>query len=334
MRRLPLLPMLSVLAVSLAAAPPSLPLAQAETRLLEAYDNRESDERIPIPPVDRKNRAAIHWLGAAANTTVPGNPFPKGGRLWREAEAVRDLLNSSPDHWVESLRALPLSQGGSYLALWRWGQVRVRDGRMDKALRVQWEDKLLEGKGPGIVRDYALRHALCFALADADEARFAQLKDSADEDAADPVQKFQRAFALLGSPSPVLHLWRLPELKSVDLPLDQLGGLHVVIQADPGQGLPDLPVDTAWVVPTREGAQPPDFPDLVGSSLEEARQLIPRLNESRRHAYLAPVRSVLEKYALMYFPIFIDLGVDGAIRRICMGDAALARKPDQPKPTP
>lgn len=301
-----------------------IPLAEAEMRYLQAWDLRERDEAIPIPVVARKDQPRMRWLAAAASQGLPPDPFPKGGADWREAEAVRRFLRAPSEAGLETL---PLTLSGSYLALWRWGQLRVRDGSLDKPLRMQWEDRLLGGNGPAVVRDSALRHALCFALDEADGDRFTRLKERLEEDFPEFFPPFQNAFSLLGSPAPVLRLWALPGMEAVELALGELGGAKVRLEPDPGNGLPELPPDTVWVVPTRDGSLPDSASYLEGASLEEARLLAPRLEAAKRTAYLAPSRTVFEKYALMYFPLQIDLDGQGTIRRIRMGDAALAKRP-------
>jgi hypothetical protein len=308
-----------------------LPLPEAEAQYLEAWDL--GTPTLAMPRVARPDQPAFKWLVAAASQTVPANPFPRGGGPWREAESLRSYLQSKPERWASDLKALPLSLSGSYLALWRWGQQRVREGRIGKTLRQQWEDKLLAGMGPLVVRDSALRHALCFALDAGDGLRFARLKEDLEEDFPDTFPKFQNAFALLGAPAPVVQLWSLPGLEPLEVSLGQLGGTRVRLEADPVKGLPELAADTVWVVPTTAGSQSPASAVLQGESLAEAELLLPRLVAAGRRAYLAPVRATFEAYALMYFPIELQLDAQGGITRIRMGDAALAR-PAQPTPAP
>lgn len=325
---LSLAPALAILAVGSAYAQDMdtgpLSLSHAENQYLEAWDIREGDGPITLPPVAAKDRAAMQWLAAATRETLPNNPFPRGGRSWKEAEAVRRFVGAAAKPIEGALQALTLTHGGSYVALWRWGQLKVRKGELTQTLRHRWEERLLDPVSPPVIRDSAMRHAFCFALAEADSERFAALKEKYEDDFGTLFPLFQSAFSLLGTPAPVVHLWRLPDLTSVDLPLSELGGRHVRFQPDPGKGLPALPPDTAWVVPTRDGSQPEASTYLEGASLFEARQLIPRLEAAGRTAYLAPVRKVFETYALMYFPIQIELDDQGNITRIRMGDAALA----------
>ena len=320
-----LLPFVPV--VLMAQVAPPIPLPEAEAQYLEAWDEREGTEALAGPVVARKDLPALRWLTAAANQELPVNPFPKGGQPWREAESLRRFLQLAPELWAQELKILPLTLSGSRLALWRWGQPRVRAGRMDNPLRRQWEDRLLEKNGPVVVRATALRHALCFALSEADGERFAQLKDHLEEGFPELFPRFQSAFALLGAPAPMVHLWLLPGLESVDRSLGKLEGRRVRMEPDSGQGLPQLSPDTVWVVPTRDGSQPDASSYLEGASLEEANRLIPRLESAKRTAYLAPVRSVFETYALMYFPLQIDLDAEGRVLQICMGDAALVQRP-------
>lgn len=322
MRRLILVSLFPALLSAQTPAPQPVPLEDAEGQYLEAWDFREGDEPIAIPAVSAKDRPALKWLVSAAVQDLPANPFSKGSAAWREAESVRSFVQSQADRWAMGLKGLTLSQSGSYLALWRWGQPRVRNGRMDAVLRRQWEDKLLAAQSPGVVRGLALRHALCFALAAGDAERFGQLKERLEGDLPDTFPPFQNAFSLLGAPAPVVHLWKLPGMESVDVSLGRLGGRRVRFEPDPGAGLPELPPDTAWVVPTRDGSQPAASAYLEGPSLAEAEKLAPRLSAAGRTAYLAPVRSVFEEYALMYFPIEILLDPQGLVLSIRMGDAA------------
>lgn len=319
-----LLPLLLAVQPLLGQSEPQ-PLREAVDQFLNAWDMREGDQPLKVPAVARRDRPAMQWLAAAANLKLPGNPFPKGSPSWREAEDVRRFLQAPKDRWEKDLAALPFVESGSFLALWRWGQPKARTGALDRSQRQLWEDRLLEAGSPSVVRALALRHAFCFALAEGDGERFAALKDQAEDDFKDLFPSFQRAFALLGAPAPVVHLWTLPELKSVDLPLSGLGGTRLRFEMDSGKGLPVLSPGTVWIVPTLEGSQPNASSYLEGDSLAEAKRLVPRLQAANRTAFLAPSRSVFETYALMYFPIQIDLDEAGTIRRILMGDAALAR---------
>jgi hypothetical protein len=333
MRRLFLLILFPAFLTAQDPALKPLSLSEAESRYLEAWDVREGNQAIPVPKVARPDHSSLQWLVSAANQSLPANPFPRGNQDWQEAEAVRRFLQAPPERSDEELKTLPMTLSGSYVALWRWGQPRARAGHLTNAQRRAWEDKLLGGSGPSVMRDLALRHALCFALAEADLERFAHLKDGLEEAFPETFPNFQSAFSLLGAPAPTVHLWTLPGKESVDLALNRLGGTHVRIAPAPDRGLLELPSDTAWVIPTRDGSQPNASSYLEGSSLQEADALVPRLKARQRSAYLAPVQSVFETYALMYFPIQIDLDPQGNILTIRMGDAALAKQL-QPIPAP
>jgi hypothetical protein len=175
-----------------------------------------------------------------------------------------------------------------------------------------------------MIQGFALRHALSFALAEADEPRFAQIKERWSDLDGSQVMAFQRAFSLLGSASPRFRVWRLPDLRPDDLSLSEMGGRTIWMAADSGQGLPELESDTVWLVPTREGSQPEGEDSLVEPGLTEGKSLSNRLQAAGRKAFLAPVRAPFERCALMYFPIRIELTSSGDIRSIRMGEAALA----------
>lgn len=304
---------------------PPLPQPDAETRLLEAYDWGR-----PLPEAPHlKGPAATRyrWLRAAATFppgSLPADPFPPGPDH-QEAEALRRLLSPAPQDVARGLAALPLRQPGTALALWRWGKLQVRRGVFGPALRRAWEDRLLEG-GPALTRSYALRHALCWALAEHDEVRFATLKAHTSAWAAETAAGFQRLFGLLGGPSPTLRLWPLPGLAYQDLRLDQLGARRLwVVPADPGP-LPALPPDVAWIIPDGIGDQDPRGAELATRPRQEGEALAARLKAAGRRAWFAPSREDMERLGLAWFPILITLDDRGNLKDIRMGDAA----PEQP----
>jgi hypothetical protein len=187
-----------------------------------------------------------------------------------------------------------------------------------------WEDRLLAKDGPLLTRGYALRHALCFALAEADENRFASLKAHASNDLQSLFQSFQRAFALLGGPAPSLRLWKLPGLDAVEGPFSELGAKSFWIYPDSG-ATPHLPTGTLWIVPTKEGLHRIKETYLDSISLKEGQALSERLKREGVTAYLAPSREAMEAYALCFFPILIHMDEKGMVRQILMGDAAPAK---------
>ena len=294
---------------------------EAEGALLEAYDWGR-----PLPKGSGlKGPAALEyqWLRASAAfdpaRDLPANPFATGARR-QEAEALRHLLKAPRARLAQALKALSLKESGTALALWRWGQVQVRSGTFDAGLRRAWEDRLLH-KGPALTRGYALRHALCWALAEQDEARFATLRSTAGDGAAD-FQGMQRLFGLLGGPSPLLRLWALPGLTYRDLPLDQLGGSRLWICPVEDDRLPVLPPGTRWIIPSAAGELGEREANLPETILAEAKVLAARLESADRTASFAPSRQAFEQLGLVWFPILIELDDKGNLRSVRMGDAA------------
>jgi len=301
-------------------APPSA--AELQDRLLEAYDWGRALPEAPKGP----GAPAYRWLQAAATFNpqeLPTNPFPPGA-AHREAEALRNLMKAPGNRLASRLATLPLRQPGTALALWRWGKAKVREGRFTPAERSIWEDRLL-AQGPALTRGYALRHALCWALADQDEARFASLKARADE-ATDPILAgFQRLFGLLGGPSPVLRLWTLPGQDYQDLRLDQLGARRLWI-LPAGEGpLPELPPDVAWIIPSPDAGLDDRSASLPVGLQAEVQALTDRLQAANRTARYVPSRTAFEELGLLWFPILIELDDQGNLKAVRMGDAAPER---------
>lgn len=293
-------------------------IVEREHQLLEAYDG---DRPLPGGP---EGAASLRWLRAAAafdpDAGPPADPFPPGAAR-REAEALRSLLKAPAGEFAPRLKALPLRLPGTALALWRWGQAQVRKGRFPRDTRWIWEDRLL-AEGPSLTRGYALRHALCWALAERDEPRFTTLKARTDPAADFVMAGFQRLFGLLGGPPPVVRLWRLPDLDYQDLPLDQLGGRQVwVCPAEPAS-LPECPAGASWIIPSAEGGLDERGASLTPGLLAEGQALAARLQAAGRTARFAPSRAAFESLGLAWFPILIELDARGNLASIRMGDAA------------
>ncbi len=309
-----------------AVVAPAPSLKEAETDLMEAFDLGQ-----PLPPMPLlAGKAALpyRWLRSAAtfdpSQALPASPFPAGPAR-QETDALRRLLKAPKARLPAALKAQTLHESGTALALWRWGQVQVRTGAFDAALRRAWEDCLLAA-GPVLTRGYALRHALCWALAERDEARFASLKAKPLEGAEEVLAGFQRLFGLLDGPSPVLRLWSLPGLAYRDLHLDQLGASRIwVLPAEAG-ALPALPADTAWIVPSASGSLGERDASLSGTSLAEGQALAERFRAEGRTAQFAPSQSAFIEIGLAWFPILLVMDDKGMIRSVRMGDAA----PDRP----
>lgn len=301
-------------------------IQEAENALLDAFDLGA-----PLPAAPTLVGEAglrYQWLLTAATfdpaQALPDCPFASG-RERQEAEALRRLLRLPKDRLLGALKALPLRESGTALALWRWGQVQVRTKAFDAPTRRLWEDRLLAA-GPGDTRGYALRHALCWALAERNGARFATVKARAGQDAADILTGIQRLFGLLGGPSPVLRFWTLPSLDYRDLRLDELGTTRIWIRPVEAGPLPAIPQGTVWIIPSAFGNLDIRDASLTGASLNEGQSLAERLGKDNRSAFFAPCRAAFEQTGLAWFPILIDLDAKGNLRSIRMGDAA----PDRP----
>ncbi len=316
--------LLTFATVLLQAAPPVLPLGEALPQILEAFDEDPSPQKLPTPSVRPKDRPAREWLLAALREPLPHNPFPKGSASYREAEALRAFLAAPMEQWGPRIQTLPLSLAGSQAALWRRGQALVRRGEMPRGLRQAWEDRLLQENGSQIIRGWVLRHAFCFALAEADEGRLGRLKEAWEGEVPDLVQQFQRAFSLLGGPPPRIYLWSLPGLEALDLPLGRLGPRIYIVPLEPGA--PAAPEGSTWIIPCMHSDLSTHLSVLEGESLEEARHLAQQVGSTERRAYLAPSREPFVACALAYFPIDIRLDATGLIASIRMGDAALTKE--------
>jgi hypothetical protein len=297
-------------------------LRDAVWDLFNAYDLGE-----PLPPepaLPAKERAAYRWLRAAATAPAgkaPADPFPARSASHKEAESLRGFLALPTAEALRRLPTLPLQEPGSQLALWRWGQALTRRGEFTRIQRRTFEDRLLEGPGVDLLQGYALRHALCFALAEKDEARLADLRAKVPEGQEPIFKGFQSAFGLLGGFMPPTRLWLLPGGEAQDLSLGREGA--PVWIAPPGEGdLPPLPPGTTWVIPSLSGGQDSAEPRLVVPLAAEAQPLATRLGAARRTALFAASRTPFERLGLVYFPILMRFDGQGRVLDIRMGDAA------------
>jgi hypothetical protein len=300
--------------------PKVLPRDLAEHRLFEAFDE---DAPLPLLKVAPRDRAALQWLRNAIEQARPKNPFPKGSLAFREAEKLVKLLAAEPGTWSARIGALSPTMAGSHMALWRWGRLQVRSGRMAKPLRQEWEDRLLLAEMPGI-RGLALRHALCWALAEGDEARFSSLKAGYSQEVPSLFSGVQKLYGWIGGTSPTFRLWKFPDLTYSDLRMDQLDATRIWI-CPAETDLPRLEPRTAWIIPAKAGRTHgkdthPSKPDTA-----EALALAPRLKSEGLAPWLAPQRQEWEEAGLLFFPILIELDPEKRVRRIQMGDAAPPR---------
>lgn len=291
---------------------PKVPtLAEAEQRVFAALDAED-----PLPPAGRITSGvrAYTWLrGAAqwkAGETAPANPFTKGTKEAKEADALRAFLASGADAAKLSLRL-----SGSRLLLWEWLRNRDRTRPLPKGERATIEDRLLQD-GPVLLQGWALRHALCFAIAEKDNARFAALKAAKGADAPDAIAGAQSLLGLIGGPSPSFRLWDLPGLHYQDSTLGDLGARKVWI-CPPGIPVPD---GAAWIIPSSTGNQNGREADLDPGMKAEAHKLLPELKG--RTAWFAASRGEWEDLSLSWFPILIELDEHGNMLSVKMGDAA------------
>ena len=319
--RIPVL--LSLMPIAVLAAPqtPVPGLRAAQKAILEAFDEGRPLPRVRVRPADRLQ---VAWLESACGPGRPANPFPRGTKAWKEAQALLALSGpaATGGDLLGAVRALPLQCLGTQVAFWTWGRDRTRRGEMPREVREAWEDRLLEPSGHPLLVEYALRHALCMALDADDDARFSSLRNRFDELVPELFLDFQRAFNLLGGHLPPLRLWTLPGLVVGD-PLFPLGGEREIrIQPLEGDALPLFPEGTVWIIPTREGGQSLRVADLSGAILEEALGIASRLKAASRTAYLAASRPALESFGLTFVPAIIRLDGKGDVTRITMGDPA------------
>lgn len=300
---------------------PKITLDQAVISLLQAYDAGRSLP--PTPALAPPDRAPYLWLRACAEARLghpPANPFPPGPAR-REAEGLRALFTLPPAEALAPLPKLGLTGPGSYLGLWRWGKAQLRSGALDRAQRRAWEDHLLAGKGLDLVQGYAFRHALCFAVAEKDEARLASLREVTPEEQDDLYTLAQTTFGLLGRSLPRVRLWTLPGLRLVDGRLSDLGAPRVWVAPFEGE-LPRIPPGCAWVVPTPGGVALPEDAELDEVSTHEAGPVLKALQGSSLTGHLAPSRQDFERLGFVHFPILLRFDAEGRLQEIRMGDAA------------
>ncbi len=302
-------------------AGPQLSFDQAAIALLEAYDAGRALP--PTPALAARDRAPYLWLRACAEARPghpPANPFPPGPAR-AEADALRACWTLPPAEAVARLPKVGHTAPGSYLGLWRWGKAQVRAGALDRRQRRAWEDHLLAGHGLDLVQGYAFRHALCFALAEKDEARLTELRSLTPEDQDDLYALAQTTFGLLGQTLPSVRLWTLPGLRLADARLSDLGAPRVWVAPFEGS-LPRIPPGCAWVVPTLGGVAIPGDAQLDEVSTLEAAPILKALAGSSLTGHLAPSRRDFERLGLVHFPILLRFDTEGRLTEVRMGDAA------------
>ncbi len=294
---------------------------QAAIALLRAYDAALPPP--PAPPLPKADQAPYRWLRActlAKAGHLPENPFPPGAAR-EEAAAFRHLLTLPPGEAAPLLPQLKVSEMGTWMGLWRWGRTLAAQGAWNPAQRRSWEDRLLTGKGLDLVQGYALRHALCFTLAEKDEARLGALRSMIPEDQEELYTLAQTLFGHLGHTLPIVRLWSLPGLRHEDHALGSLGGNRVWIAPFEGT-LPRIPPGCTWIVPTAGGMADPTDATLDEVSELEAKPVITALEHGKASAWLAPSRADFERLGLVHFPIFLRFDAEGRLQEVRMGDAA------------
>ena len=309
-----------------------IPLNEAVEQVMQDFD--ADDPALPLrdPAVSRENHPSLSWLRSAAKSDLPDNPFRKGSHSFAEAEALLTLLKA-PSPQAEAIESLlpqlKVQEPGTALALWRWAKRRERVKPWSPVLRRVWEDKLMAAGVPPMLNGYALRHGLCWALAEQDEARFAELKAAWGQDDPALFASFQGLFAWFGGLSPELRLWKLPGLDYQDQRLDLLlafdGGKASRIWITPEIGSwSKMPAHTALIVPSLTGTQ--DSKETRLRDLEQSAGATISMNVAMAKglAYFAPSKADFESLGLVFFPIHLELDAKGAITEIRMGDAVLS----------
>lgn len=312
------------------ASVPVVPLKAAVEQVMQDFDAEDPASPIRNPVVPRGDKLSLRWLRSAATLEMPQNPFHQGTASFLEGEALLALLKADRAHAEGLLPRLKVHEPGTALALWRWAKRQERASPWSPALRRVWEDKLLAQDVPAMVNGYALRHGLCWALAEKDETRFAALKAAWGQDSPALLASFQGLFGWFGGISPAMRLWTLPELQYRDLRLDLLLAFdgskpdRIWISPDPsGIGPPmKMPARTAWIIPSLTGTQNSNEPSLIEGEKTAATALSMSVASAKGQAYFAPSRAEFEEFGLVFFPILIKLGPDGTVQDILMGDAA------------
>ena len=307
-------------------APRFLSLPDAVAQVMEDFDADEPS-KLRSPLVAPADQPYLRWLRSAATDDIPVNPFARGTAAFREGEEALAFFRKGYGQDPALLARLKTRQPGTALALWRWGKRGELKQAFTPAFRRAWEDKLMEPSPAAMVRGYALRHSLCFALAEGDEVRFLALKVQWSTEAETLLNSFQRLFGLLGGASPEFRFWELPGLQYKDLRMADLmsfdGSAARRIWICPLLGeLPQLPPGTAWLVPTLSGQQNSVETTLLESERNAGEELATRVESAGGRAYFAPSRMDLESLGLAFFPILIELEFNGTIKAIQMGDAA------------
>lgn len=310
------------------STPRAIPLKEAVDLVMQDFDAEDPTLPLREPEVALTDQPSLRWLRSAAQKEIPENPFPKGTDSFAEATALLALQKADRAQAEGSLPKLKIQEPGSALALWRWARRQEQVKPWSPSARRAWEDKLLAENAPAVLNGYALRHALCWALAEKDEARFAELKATLGQDAPSLFASFQGLFGWLGALSPVLRLWVVPGLEYRDLRLDELlafdgskaNRIWISPEATP---LPQLPAGTAWIIPSATGSQNANETSLNPVEKSAGTSISSNLSMAKGHAYFEPSRGEFEPFGLVFFPVLIELDSKGGVQNIRMGDAVV-----------
>ncbi len=308
-------------------APNVIPLNEAVEQVMQDFDAETPTLPLRDPAVSVADQPSLRWLRSAAVLELPENPFRKGTASSAEAEALLALLKADQAQAETLLPDLKVQEPGSALALWRWAKRQERSKPWGLSARRVWEDKLMARSVPSMLNGYALRHGLCWALAEKDEVRFAALKAAWGQDDPALFASFQGLFAWFGGITPVLRLWTLPGLEYQDRRLDMLvafdGSKPNRIWISPEiSSLSTMPTHTAWIFPSATGSQNSNETSLNKVEQATGTTIAMSVTMAKGHAYLLPRRAEFEALGLVFFPILIGLDPKGAIKDIRMGDAA------------
>jgi len=286
-----------------------------EYQLLEAFDYGVAVEPPQLPPDRASDQAKLMWLHSAAHLPMPVSTFEKNSPEKAEADKLLKFFEAKGTPSEQSLGKLSLNLTGSQLALWRFGQAATRMGEWPPSVRREWEGRLLEEKIHPLVRGFALRHALCCALAENDEARLAELKASkASQDMPEMFLVFQKAFSAIGGPLSALRLWTT-DFEELHDGIPAGGEAWVCPDAD----FPPHDKAATWVIPLLEpqGIENAESPAWKGRA--ETISELPILASYK--VSFAPYQRDLSLLGLVFFPALIRLDEKRNIAKIQMGDA-------------
>ena len=313
-------PLITAALVSLSAmqqvpGPEPETLKTLEYQILEAFDYGAAIELPKLPSDRAADQAVIQWLHSAVSLSIPISTFAADSLEQSEAAEIIRFLNTAAVPPVSAFNELSLRLSGSQLALWRFGQASARSGKWGASVRRSWENRLMDSSIHPMIRGFAVRHALCWALAENDEARLADLKNSKiGEDAPLIFSLFQKTFASLDNPLTALRLWT-----SSFSEVSDAGALGAGLWICPDPDMPPPSPVSVWIIP------------ILGSPLKEgadnsqwktsAEQFLKTPVFSDYKVFFAPFQKDLDLLGIALFPVLIEQDSVGNVKSIRMGDA-------------